>query len=144
MYNIGLYDVLLSGLEGLFISHPFSLVGIIVTLSSLSQTLYTGGEHIPCVLYWLHRRQTLAFSLLNVILVVDLAIKQVAYSDYYAKGALLDEEYLKRKKKEKTVRSQETFIDKEHLGSDLRIRLVKTAFSMICRKFLCKYSFEWT
>ena len=48
----------------------------------------------------------------------------------------------KGKKKEKTVRSQETFIDKEHLGSDLRIRLVKTAFSMICRKFLCKYSFE--
>lgn len=73
---------------------------------------------------------------------VDLAIKQVAYSDYYAKGALLDEEYSKRKKKEKTVRSQETFIDKEHLCSDLRIRLVKTAFSMICRKFLCKYSFE--
>ena len=73
---------------------------------------------------------------------VDLTIKQVAYSDYYANGALLDEEYLKRKKKEKTVRSQETFIDKEHLGSDLRIRLVKTAFSMICRKFLCKYSFE--
>ena len=48
------------------------------------------------------------------------------------------------KKKEKTVRSQETFIDKEYLGSELRIRLVKTAFSMICRKFLCKYSFEWT
>ena len=73
---------------------------------------------------------------------VDLTIKQVSYSNYYAKGALLDEEYLKRKKKEKTVRSQETFIDKEHLGSELRIRLVKTAFSMICRKFLCKYSFE--
>lgn len=63
---------------------------------------------------------------------VDLTIKQVAYSDYYAKGGIAWWRVLeKEKKKEKTVRSQETFIDKEHLGSELRIPLVKTAFSMI-------------